>query len=94
MVTRHGKPIARVLPMRSKQPTAAISRLTVVELRGLLARRRRAGDETGEVRAVELHGLPFLVATLFQPERAALKGEAAPLVGTFVTACAAGGECQ
>ena len=47
-----------------------------------------ADDETGEVRAIELDGHPFFVATLFQPERAALKGEAAPLVGAFVEACA------
>jgi CTP synthase (UTP-ammonia lyase) len=49
--------------------------------------RAAAVDETGEVRAVELDGHPFFVATLFQPERAALKGEAAPLVGAFVSAC-------
>jgi CTP synthase (UTP-ammonia lyase) len=47
-----------------------------------------AADEMGEVRAVELDDHPFFVATLFQPERAALKGEAAPLVGAFVRACA------
>jgi CTP synthase (UTP-ammonia lyase) len=46
-----------------------------------------ADDETGEVRAVELDGHPFFVATLFQPERAALKGESAPLVKAFVEAC-------
>ena len=50
--------------------------------------RAAANDETGEVRAVELDGHPFFVATLFQPERAALKGEAAPLVTAFVGACA------
>lgn len=47
-----------------------------------------ADDETGEVRAVELDGHPFFVATLFQPERAALKGEPAPLVLAFLRACA------
>lgn len=47
-----------------------------------------ADDETGEVRAVELDGHPFFVATLFQPERAALKGEPAPLVNSFASACA------
>ena len=47
-----------------------------------------ADDGAGDVRAVELDGHPFFVATLFQPERAALKGEAAPLVGAFVRACA------
>jgi CTP synthase (UTP-ammonia lyase) len=47
-----------------------------------------ADDDTGEVRAVELEGHPFFVATLFQPERAALKGEGAPLVRAFVAACA------
>lgn len=50
--------------------------------------RSAADDETGEVRAVELDGHPFFVATLFQPERAALKDEAAPLVDAFVRACA------
>ena len=49
--------------------------------------RAAADDETGEVRAVELDGHPFFVATLFQPERAALKGESAPLVAAFVQAC-------
>ena len=42
----------------------------------------------GEVRAVELDGHPFFVATLFQPERATLRGLAAPLVVAFVKACA------
>ena len=50
--------------------------------------RAAAEDESGEVRAIELDGHPFFVATLFQPERATLKGEAAPLVGAFVRACA------
>ncbi len=48
-----------------------------------------ADDATGEVRAVELNGHPFFVATLFQPERAALQGETAPLVVSFIKACAA-----
>jgi CTP synthase (UTP-ammonia lyase) len=48
-----------------------------------------ADDETGEVRAVELDSHSFFVATLFQPERAALIGEAAPLVISFIRACAA-----
>jgi CTP synthase (UTP-ammonia lyase) len=47
-----------------------------------------AHDETGDVRAVELADHPFFVATLFQPERAALRGEKAPLVVAFVSACA------
>jgi CTP synthase (UTP-ammonia lyase) len=51
--------------------------------------RAGADDETGEVHAVELDGHPFFVATLFQPERAALKGQAVPLVEAFVRACAA-----
>ena len=42
----------------------------------------------GEVRAVELDEHPFFVAALFQPERAALKGQLPPLVATFVHACA------
>lgn len=45
-----------------------------------------ARDEAGEVRAVELDGDGFFVATLFQPERAALAGRAHPLVNAFVAA--------
>jgi CTP synthase (UTP-ammonia lyase) len=48
-----------------------------------------AWDATGEVRAVELEGHPFFVATLFQPERAALEERDAPLVVAFVAAVAA-----
>jgi CTP synthase (UTP-ammonia lyase) len=51
--------------------------------------RAAASDATGEVRAVELDGHPFFVATLFQPERAALRRQPAPLVAAFVAACAA-----
>jgi CTP synthase (UTP-ammonia lyase) len=47
-----------------------------------------ADDATGEVRGVELDAHPFFVATLFQPERAALKGQLPPLVAAFVQACA------
>jgi CTP synthase (UTP-ammonia lyase) len=47
-----------------------------------------AVDAAGEVRAVELEGHPFFVATLFQPERAALTGALPPLVGAFVKAAA------
>lgn len=42
----------------------------------------------GEVRAVELSEHPFFVATLFQPERAALKQELHPLVSAFLNAAA------
>ncbi|WP_166219039.1 CTP synthase C-terminal region-related (seleno)protein [Pseudomonas atagonensis] len=45
-------------------------------------------DSTGDLRAIELEGHPFFVATLFQPERAALKGQTPPLVRAFVKACA------
>jgi CTP synthase (UTP-ammonia lyase) len=44
-------------------------------------------DSLGDVRALELDEHPFFVATLFQPERAALKGECPPLVSAFVEAC-------
>ena len=50
--------------------------------------RATAEDEAGEVRAVELDEHPFFVATLFQPERAALVGQLAPLVTAFVRAAA------
>lgn len=43
-------------------------------------------DENGEVRVFELSGHPFFVATLFQPERAALRGELHPLIRAFVAA--------
>ncbi len=36
---------------------------------------------------MELQGHPFYVATLFQPERAALQGQTPPLVAAFVRAC-------
>jgi CTP synthase (UTP-ammonia lyase) len=50
-----------------------------------------AFDENGEVRAAELPVVahPFFVGTLFQPERAALRGELPPLVAAFVHAVAA-----
>lgn len=48
-----------------------------------------AEDGGGEVRAVELEGHPFFVATLFQPERAALAGNIPPLAAAFVRATAA-----
>jgi RimJ/RimL family protein N-acetyltransferase len=51
--------------------------------------RATARDEAGEVRAVELDGHSFFVATLFQPERAALAGRLPPLVAAFVDACLA-----
>ncbi|RMN33823.1 hypothetical protein ALQ61_03177 [Pseudomonas coronafaciens pv. zizaniae] len=41
----------------------------------------------GDVRCMELQGHPFFVATLFQPERAALSGRNAPLVDAFLRAC-------
>jgi len=47
-----------------------------------------ARDSAGDLRAVELHDHPFFVATLFQPERAALEGRVPPLVSAFVEACA------
>jgi CTP synthase (UTP-ammonia lyase) len=47
-----------------------------------------AEDRNGDVRALELTDHPFFVATLFQPERAALRGECPPLVAAFVSACA------
>jgi CTP synthase (UTP-ammonia lyase) len=56
----------------------------------------RAGaiDATGEIRAVELDEHPFFVATLFQPERLALKKELPPVVLAFVRAAAAHGAQQ
>lgn len=45
-----------------------------------------AEDDAGDVRAVELDGHPFFVATLFQPERAALRGDVPPITAAFVRA--------
>jgi CTP synthase (UTP-ammonia lyase) len=51
--------------------------------------REAATDDGGDLRAVELDDHPFFVATLFQPERAALKGKPVPIATAFVKACAA-----
>ena len=48
--------------------------------------RATAEDEHGDLRAIELDGHPFFVATLWQPERAALEGQRVPLAEAFVTA--------
>lgn len=48
--------------------------------------RTGAEDAAGEVRAIELEGHPFFIATLFQPERAALRGEVPPLAGALLRA--------
>jgi CTP synthase (UTP-ammonia lyase) len=52
------------------------------------ALRITAEDDAGDVRALELPDHPFFVATLFQPERAALTGRLPPLVAAFVRAAA------
>lgn len=46
-----------------------------------------ARDAAGDLRAVELLDHPFFVATLFQPERAALNGSVVPLVTALLNAC-------
>lgn len=43
-----------------------------------------ATDAAGEIRALEIKRHPFFVATLFQPERGALRGVLPPLVRAFV----------
>ncbi len=45
-------------------------------------------DDAGEVRIVELDAHPFFVATLFQPERAALRGAIHPLIAAYLRAAA------
>jgi len=45
-------------------------------------------DDAGDIRGAELASLPFFVGVLFQPERAALRGEAPPLVVAFARAAA------
>ena len=49
-----------------------------------------AFDAAGDIRGAELPAPihPFFIGTLFQPERAALRGELSPLVRTFVSAAA------
>jgi CTP synthase (UTP-ammonia lyase) len=44
-----------------------------------------AFDDQGDVRALELEGHPFFVATLFQPE---MRADRSPIVDRFVAACA------
>jgi CTP synthase (UTP-ammonia lyase) len=48
-----------------------------------------ARDLDGDVRAVELDGHPFFMATLYQPERSGLAGQPHPLIRAFVAAVAA-----
>jgi CTP synthase (UTP-ammonia lyase) len=45
-----------------------------------------AWDNTGEVRGAELPGHPFFAGMLFQPERAALRGEVPPAALAFMRA--------
>jgi CTP synthase (UTP-ammonia lyase) len=47
-----------------------------------------AWDDSGEVRGAELQGRAFYAGVLFQPERAALRGEVPPLVLAFTSAAA------
>jgi CTP synthase (UTP-ammonia lyase) len=43
-------------------------------------------DPNGDIRALELPRHPFFTATLFQPERGAMRGERSPLIAAFVAA--------
>ena len=63
---------------------AAVGAAELLEELVLLRRRRPDVD----VRALELDSHPFFVATLFQPERAALRGDVPPLVNALVRAAA------
>jgi CTP synthase (UTP-ammonia lyase) len=45
-----------------------------------------ASDEAGDIRGAELPSHPFFAGVLFQPERAALKGDVPPLVLAFAKA--------
>jgi CTP synthase (UTP-ammonia lyase) len=48
-----------------------------------------AWDDSGDIRGAELPGHPFFVGVLYQPERAALRGEVPPPVLALVNASAA-----
>jgi CTP synthase (UTP-ammonia lyase) len=48
-------------------------------------------DDAGEIRGAELPSHPFFAGVLFQPERAALRGEVSPLVLAFVRAASPAG---
>jgi CTP synthase (UTP-ammonia lyase) len=52
------------------------------------ALRVSARDADGDVRAVELDGHPFFMATLFQPERSGLQDRRHPLIATLVAEAA------
>lgn len=56
--------------------------------------RATAWDDEGDVRGVELDGHRFFVGTLFQPERAALRGQVPPIVAAFVAAMAHGARAR
>lgn len=43
-------------------------------------------DNVGNARVIELDGHPFFIATLYQPERSALKGICHPLIQAFIKA--------
>ncbi len=45
-------------------------------------------DDSGEVRIIRLQNHPFFIATLFQPQRSALKGLVHPLIREFVSVSA------
>lgn len=51
-----------------------------------------AWDDSGEVRGAELPSHRFFAGVLFQPERAALRGEVPPLVLAFVRAAVGAGQ--
>ena len=51
--------------------------------------RATAWDDDGDVRGIELEGHPFFAATLFQPERAALRRVVPPVVVAFLAAARA-----
>lgn len=50
--------------------------------------RATAWDDYGDVRGIELDHHPFFVATLFQPERAALRGDLPPVVAAWLASAA------
>jgi len=85
-------PDSRLHGIFGGQPTTAEYRCRFGVNPAYRARLEAAGmifsgfDANGDIRALELGMHPFFAATLFQPERGAMRGERHPLIAAFVAA--------